>query len=136
MSNLMMQIDEFLEELLGPVVGELGVQVARYIVREWNPDTDEIMIGGGLKTLADKIGMTGRGRIEELSAVLDALSELRLKCQGRDTWLLMWSRTPRAIFLTVGPGLDALSLETFMRVHLEDRAQVRLTRMRIVRVRA
>lgn len=129
-------IDKLLEDLLGPVVGELGVRVARYLVYDSVGTMDKIFVNGGLKPLADALGMTGRGRLAELSSVLDALSSLRLETSRMDTWLLMWSRSPRTVILTVGRGLNRDTLDSIVRMTPEERSQVRIVRTQLVRVRA
>jgi hypothetical protein len=128
--------DKFLEELLGPVVGELGVRVARYAASQASGVRDEIIIDGGLKTLADRLGMTEPDRIEKLSSVLHKLSSLRMNTTRWDTWLLMWSNSPRRVTLTVGCGLSAETLDEIVSMSPEERAKVHLKQTMVVKVRA
>jgi hypothetical protein len=128
--------DKFLEELLGPVVGELGVRVAQYAASQASGVRDQIIIDGGLKTLADRLGMTEPDRIEKLSSVLHKLSSLRMNTTRWDTWLLMWTNSPRMVTLTVGRGLSAETLDEIVSMSPEERAQVQLKQTMVVKVRA
>jgi hypothetical protein len=112
-------MSEFLEKLVAPVVGDVGVQVIRYLVDMAVPGTRELGFAN-FESIASELGVKGPGRAEQVRRAFDTLSAMRIVLNGRggfDTWLLAYSKSPGLVRVSVGDALTWDGLKQLDNVH-------------------
>lgn len=118
---------EFLETLIAPVVGDVGVKLVRYLARKAD-DVDRTWIYCSWSELADVVQVKGPGRARRVRAACDTLSSMRIvfnhRRDGFNAWLIGYSDMPCALYVTVGDGLTSEFLMRLEQIHPDYRKRL------------
>ena len=123
-------MSEFLEKLVAPVVGDVGVQLVRYFARGKADPDDCVWTFGSWSEIADAAQVKGPGRARKVRIACNSLSAMRVvfdhRQQGFDTWLMRCSDMPDALYVTVGDGLTSYGLMHIEQIHRDYRNRVKV----------